>query len=147
MKTVVQERMEASETHARVLYGRSLVQVQGRRGMLRIFPAGELVVYLVRQAGRGRLFVFRTASSSAPGTTTVPGVQPGVGLLLVARTGRQIHRFGQLLEALKRAAYEPRTLPDQFFLRAAGLLGRRECMDDVVNVLLCQEAAGVSKRS
>lgn len=142
--TAVQERTSDEgrrATSATVLYGAPSERVSGARGPIALYPPGRVILYVVRQQGRARAYLFRTVGDDdhEPLATQIPGVRPAVRVLCVAHTGRRIYRAGQLIRVVERRGQSPDQLSDGFYLRAGTTLARRSPVQEVVDALLRQE--------
>jgi hypothetical protein len=80
------------------------------------FLPGQLVVSLLETDQRLRLFAFRTLAPGSHGGSLVPGIRPGVDLLLATRTRLAASRLRNMLLYLRRRQIDPAGLSDDFWL-------------------------------
>jgi hypothetical protein len=127
MNTAVQLRPIAAPELPRcdLVYGEPHELVAGELGRIALFGPGELVAYRLRRRRQQRIFVFRTLATNDPLATSVPGVRPGVLLLLALRATGHVRRARSLFAYLRSNLIEPAKLPDAFFARVGAALGGR----------------------
>ena len=123
MLTSIQLREHAPA--CQVVYGRPLREESGPSGRAAVFGAGRLVAYRVDSGARVALFLFRTRESVAPDAPIVPGVEPGVDLLLTVRSRGRIALVLRMLRYLERSGEDPEAMSDAFYVRAGVVLGGR----------------------
>jgi len=108
------------------------------KGSLLLVPPGEVVFFSFR-ARKLRSFVFRTLGAPEPHSTAIPGVSPGVRLLLHTQTAGRLQRLEELLQYLDRIALPPSSLSDRFYSRLHAVLSGRLPQGKVLRSLLADE--------
>lgn len=135
-------QIASSETAGRLcselVYGLAEEFVVGARGPVAVFRPEKIVAYLVK-SDPPRLFVFRTLSTSERTEADVPGVRPGVRLLLAVDTAGRIDRVRRLFAFFAKEERDPSDLGDLFYLRVSLLLGGRLPAHKVLRSLLDSE--------
>jgi len=114
MKTAVQLRPIAARDLPRcdLFWGVRRRTVVGELGPIALFGSGELVVYRLRRLRRQRLYVFRTLDVEDRLAAAVPGVRPGVGLLLSLNSAGRVRLAQGLFSYLAKTSRNPGALPD-----------------------------------
>jgi hypothetical protein len=126
VNTAIQLRLGRDPApNAELLHGTPREVVAGRLGPVALFPAGEVVAYLLRYQRRPRLFVFRTLVVDDPLAAAVPGVRPRVQLLLELRSAGRVRLARNFLSYLLQTGRTPSTLPDLVYLRIGVALAGR----------------------
>jgi hypothetical protein len=138
MRTAVQLRPRADDDRpwSELVYGVPCATVPGRLGPVALFPSGQVVAYLVRSRRRRRLFVLRTLDVADSLAAAVPGVRPGVRLLLALRSEGRIRLARRLFSYLTRSGRDPSALPDAFYVRVGAVLAGRLPAHKVLRHLL-----------
>jgi hypothetical protein len=109
-----------------IAFGQMATLGSQQRPSRALFRPGQVVAYLVEQAPRRALYLFRVGAG-AGATTRLPGVSSRVTLFAVARTARTVAKARTVLRYLarRRGAGGVDTLPEGFWLRVADLIDRR----------------------
>jgi hypothetical protein len=108
-----------------LVYGTPREVLDGALGRIALFDPGALVAYRLRCERRSRLFVFRTLSTVRRAATVVPGVRPGVQLLLELRSAGRVRLAAKLFAHLEKRGRSAADLPDGFYIRVGAALGGR----------------------
>lgn len=119
--------------------------ITGKRGPIALFTPEKIVAYLIEGGIAPRLFVFRTLGVPEAMEAQVPGVQPGVRLLLAVETKGRIERVRRLFAFFDRDHRDPSDLGDLFFLRVSHLLGGRLPAQRVLQSLLNHETPSTAE--
>ena len=133
MKTAVQLRDAAGDSpRCELLHGAPCETVAGTHGAVALFGPGEVVAYLLRHRRRPQLYVFRTLEVPDRLAASVPGVRPGVQLLIHLSTEGRVRFARGVFSYLLKSGREPSRLTDAFYLRisaaAAGRLPARRIL-------------------
>jgi hypothetical protein len=127
MRTAVQLRADA--VHCQLVATKPAAVESGPRGPVALFEPGEIVAYLIQSPSWRRLFVFRTLAATDRLADEVPGVRPGVVLLLSVRTRMRIGVVKDLLEEVEGRNVSLSHLSEGFYVRLSSLLGGRSVSD------------------
>jgi hypothetical protein len=140
MNTAVQLRPISARALPRsnLVCGEPHAIIPGELGPIALFRPGELVAYRLGRLHKRRLYVFRTLDVADRFAAAVPGVRPGVRLLLALRSPGRVKLAQRLLSYLANAGRDPNALPDAFYLRvAAALSGRPPALKILLSLLNC----------
>jgi hypothetical protein len=126
---------------AKILHGSPERVVPFRRSEdIALIASGGLVAYLLEHAGTHRLFVFRTTVPwDCEGTDRVPGVWPGVRLLVSVQEPGAIDRVEGVFNYLARRNRRPDELSDIFWLRVSHVMGGTRTNQRLLPALLAKE--------
>ena len=113
----------------------------GDLGPVALFDAGELVAYRLCSRRKRRFYVFRTLVVADRLAPMLPGVHPGVALLLGLRTLGRERLTVRLFDAIRGEGLEPGSLSDTFYVRVGGVLAGRVPPLRVLLTLLQRERA------
>jgi hypothetical protein len=127
MNTAVQLRPIGARALPRsdLVCGEPHAIIAGKLGPIALFCPGELVAYRLGRPHKRRLYVFRTLGVTDRLAASVPGVRPGVRLLLALRSAGRVKLAQRLFSYLAKAGRDPNRLPDVFYLRVGVALGGR----------------------
>jgi hypothetical protein len=114
---------------------------EGRFGPIAVFASDALVAYRLRHRRRESLYVFRTLPTDDPFAAKVPGVRPGVRLLVSVRTKGRVRLVQGLFGYLARRGSDPSRVSDGFWFRVGALLGGRLPKHKILVSLLSREAS------
>ncbi len=144
MNTAVQlrpPRPEEPETPlSEIVHGTPDAVREGRLGPIALFPGGALVAYLLRCRRSHSLYVFRTLDTDDRLAARLPGVVPGVRLLVSVRSKGRARLVQRLFAYLARHGPDPAVLPDRFWFRLGAVLGGRLPRHKILLSLLSRES-------
>jgi hypothetical protein len=129
MNTAVQLRPAVGNgpgaARSEIIHGAPEALREGRFGPIALFPGDSLVAYLVRHRRRQSLFVFRTLGADDRLAARLPGVRPGVRLLVSVRSRGRARLLQQLFRYLRAHGPDPAGMSDGFWFRLGAVLGGR----------------------
>lgn len=151
MNTAVQLRTLAAGDMPRcdLVHGSPLRFLAGDLGPIALLAPGEVVAYRLRSRRLTRLFVFRTLDIDDRLAAFVPGVRPGVRLLIAVRSAGRVRLACDLFAHLTKTGRTPSRLTDAFYLRVgvalAGRLPSREIQPSLLRQS-CRTSPGAFAR-
>ena len=119
MTTAVQIRKNP-DFYCVVIYGKYEKIKVGRVGEIQVFDDGKIVVYLVRNGRKSKIFLFRT--NSKDGSHKIGGCYPNVDLLIDTKTQGKSSRLRNVLTYLTQHKIVLDSLSDIFFMRLNTIL-------------------------
>jgi hypothetical protein len=144
MNTAVQlrpARPDEPETPvSEIVHGAPKTVREGRFGPIALFRSDSLVAYLLRSRRRHSLYVFRTLCADDRLAARLPGVVPGVRLLVSVRSKGRSRLVQRLFTYLARHGRDPAALPDRFWFRLGAVLGGRLPRHKILVSLLSRES-------
>jgi hypothetical protein len=137
MNTAVQLRDSAGDRpRSELVHGTPREVVSGTLGPVALFVPGEIVAYLLRSRRGPHLYVFRTLEVRDRLAASVPGVWPGVQLLIDVTTARRIRFARGVFSYLLKGGREPCRVADAFYLRVSAALAGRVPTRGILRSLL-----------
>jgi hypothetical protein len=109
-----------------LVHGTPIGVVAGDLGYVALFAPDEIVAYRLRWRRSTRLFVFRTLDVDDRFAAAVPGVRPGVRLLIELRTTGRVRVARRLFAHVVETKRSLSDLPDSFLLRVGSAIAGRQ---------------------
>jgi hypothetical protein len=106
------------------IHGNPAVLTNGQKGEIRLYPAGEIVGFVIEKIYNKRAFIFSTCSGE--GTHKIPGVFPEVHLLVETRSRGKTRQLLRYMNYALKNHICLNELPEDFYLRLNTMLEERK---------------------